>query len=310
MEKAIKNIISDIDGNTYNGIQIENQFWLTENLNVSKYRNGDDIPEVKDKKEWKKLKSGAWCYYENNAENGTIYGKLYNWYAVTDPRGLAPEGYHIPSSDEWNTMLANLGGDFGAGGKMKEKGTTHWNSPNEKATNQSGFTALPAGSRWEEEFAELGDTAEFWSTKEYNPDVGGSLKVTKSNKKAMLSVSLKKGGSSVRCIKNSEELIIGIKLGNLEVFNKNIGEFSFNDAKLACAKIGGGWRLPTKEELNQLFENKDVIGYRGEGAHWSSTKTEILESGYVWGQRFTDGYQNYYNTTSKFKCFVIPVKSI
>jgi uncharacterized protein (TIGR02145 family) len=309
MEKAIKNTITDIDGNTYNGIQIENQFWLTENLNVSKYRNGDDIPEVKDKKEWKKLTTGAWCNYENNAENGTIYGKLYNWYAVTDPRGLAPEGYHIPSSEEWNTMLANLGGDFGAGGKMKEKGTTHWNSPNEKATNQSGFTALPAGRRLEEEnFADLGDTAEFWSTTEYNPEVGGSLQVKSRNKNAMLSVSRKKGGSSVRCIKNSEELIIGFKLGNLEVFNKNIGEFSFNDAKLACAKIGGGWRLPTKEELNQLFENKDVIGYRGEGAHWSSTNAEGL--GYVWGQRFTDGYQNHYNTTSKFKCFVIPVRSI
>jgi len=309
MEKAIKNTITDIDGNTYNGIQIENQFWLTENLNVSKYRNGDDIPEVKDKKEWKKLTTGAWCYYDNNAENGAIYGKLYNWYAVADPRGLAPEGYHIPSSEEWNTMLANLGGDFGAGGKMKEKGTTHWNSPNEKATNQSGFTALPAGTRWEEEnFNDLGDTAEFWSTTEYNSEVGGSLKVTKSNRNAMLSVSRKKGGSSVRCIKNSEELITGIKLGKLEVFNKNIGEFSFNDAKLACAKIGSGWRLPTKEELNQLFENKDVIGYQGEGAHWSSTNAEGL--GYVWGQRFNDGFQNHYDTTHKFKCFVIPVKSI
>ena len=265
MEKAIKNSITDIDGNTYNGIQIDNQFWLTENLTVSKYRNGDEIPEVKDKKEWKKLTTGAWCYYENNAENGAIYGKLYNWYAVNDSRGLAPEGYHIPSNEEWDTLIANLGGDYGAGGKMKEKGTVHWNSPNEKANNQSGFTALPAESRWQEgNFADQGDTAEFWSTKEYNSEVGGALKVTKSNKKAMLSVSLKKGGSSVRCIKNSEELITGIKLGNLEVFKNDIGEFSYFDAKLECAKIGGGWRVPTKEELNQLFENKDTIWFKRE----------------------------------------------
>ena len=310
MKKAIKNIVTDIDSNTYNGIQIGNQFWITENLTVSKYRNGDEIPEVKDKKEWKKLTTGAWCYYENNAENGAIYGKLYNWYAVTDPRGLAPEGYHIPSNEEWDTLIANLGGDFGAGGKMKEKGTTHWNSPNEKATNQSGFTALPAGRRLPEgNFANQGDTTEFWSTKEFNSEVGGSIKITKSQKNAIFSVGYKEDGFSVRFIKNSEELITGIKLGNLEVFNKNIGEFNFNDAKLECAKIGGGWRLPTKEELNQIFENKDTIELKGEGPHWSSTKADI-GYGIVWGQRFSDGFQNYYNTSLKHKCFVIPVRSV
>ena len=309
MGKIIKNSATDIDGNTYNGIQIENQFWLTENLNVSKYRNGDDIPQVQDNAEWSKLTTGAWCCYENKEENGTTYGKLYNWYAVTDPRGLAPEGYHIPSDEEWGTLVANLGGDYGAGGKMKEKGTTHWNSPNEKATNQSGFTALPGGIRWEEEnFDYIGKTGAFWSVSEYNLELGKERQIKSTNRNVILSYSKKVQGSSVRCIKNGEELITGIKLGNLEVSKKDIGEFNFNDAKLACAKIGGGWRLPTKEELNQLFENKETIGQFTSGFYSSSTNADDIAIGCTWGQRFSDGRPNICSRTEK--TFVRPVRSI
>ena len=308
MGKAIKNIVTDIDGNTYNGIQIDNQFWLTENLTVSKYRNGDEIPEVKDKKEWKKLTTGAWCCYENNAENGAIYGKLYNWYAVTDPRGLAPEGYHIPSNEEWDTLIANLGGDYGAGGKMKEKGTMHWNSPNEKANNQSGFTALPGGIRMEDNFDKIGETGAFWSISEYNPELGKERQINNRLKNVILSYSQKRQGSSVRCIKDNEEIITGIKLGNLEVFKKDIGEFTFNDAMLECAKIGGGWRVPTKEELNQLFENKETIGHFTDGFYCSSTNADDEATGCAWGQRFSDGRPNIYSRSHK--TFVRPVRGI
>ena len=311
MEKAIKNSITDIDGNTYNGIQIDNQFWLTENLTVSKYRNGDEIPEVKDKKEWKKLTTGAWCYYENNAENGAIYGKLYNWYAVNDPRGLAPEGYHIPSNEEWDTLIANLGGDYGAGGKMKEKGTVHWNSPNEKANNQSGFTALPGGRRMEDNFDYIGKTGAFWSVSEYNPELGKERQINNSLRNVILSYSQKRQGSSVRCIKDNEEIITGIKLGNLEVFKKDIGEFSFNDAMLECAKIGGGWRVPTKEELNQLFENKETIGHFTDGFYWSATlMDDTVVIGSAWGQRFSDGFQNHGPRSNNYKNYIRPVRSI
>jgi uncharacterized protein (TIGR02145 family) len=155
---------------------IGTQEWTVKNLDVSRYRNGDIIPEVKDHKKWVELKTGAWCYYNNDPENGKIYGKLYNWYAVNDPRGLAPEGFHIPTDSEWTILTDYLGGEYLAIGKLKETGTAHWNSPNYEATNTTRFTALPGGSRWDqiygefytqnEEFKWIGEHCSFWSTTE------------------------------------------------------------------------------------------------------------------------------------------------
>jgi len=129
-------------------VQIGNQTWTLKNLDVSTYRNGDPIPQVQDNTAWANLSTGAWCYYLNNTANGTIYGKLYNWYAVNDPRGLAPNGYHIPTDAEWTTLTTYLGGSTLAGGKMKEAGSSHWLSPNTGATNSSGFKGLPGGFRY------------------------------------------------------------------------------------------------------------------------------------------------------------------
>ena len=109
--------VVDIDGNTYQTVDICDQTWMKSNLNVSKYRNGDDIPQVTDATQWANLTTGAWCYFQNNTTNGTIYGKLYNWYAVNDPRGLAPNGWHIPSKDEWAVLRNCLGGENLAGGR-------------------------------------------------------------------------------------------------------------------------------------------------------------------------------------------------
>lgn len=128
-------------------VKISTQIWQTKNLDVTKYRNGDPIPEVTDSTEWIYLTMGAWCNYNNNPANGAIYGKLYNWYAVNDPRGLAPLGWHIPSMDEWTQLTNSLGGYQVCGLKMKEMGLDHWLSPNTGATNESGFTALPGGRR-------------------------------------------------------------------------------------------------------------------------------------------------------------------
>jgi len=128
-------------------VAVCNQVWMTKNLDVSVYRNGDIIPEVTDSTEWANLTTGAWCYYNNDPANGAIYGKLYNWYAVNDPRGLAPAGYHVSTDNEWTSLIACLGGDSTAGGKIKEAGVMHWLSPNTGATNSSGITGLPAGCR-------------------------------------------------------------------------------------------------------------------------------------------------------------------
>ena len=127
---------------------IGTQTWTTKNLDVATYRNGDTIPQLQDSIAWGLLTTkGAWCYYNNDPANGTTYGKLYNWYAVNDPRGLAPTGYHIPSDAEWSTLTTYLGGTTLAGGKMKEASTLYWLSPNMGATNSSGFTGLPGGNR-------------------------------------------------------------------------------------------------------------------------------------------------------------------
>jgi uncharacterized protein (TIGR02145 family) len=139
------NGVTDIDGNFYPSIIINGQEWMQKNLAVSKYRNGDPIPTGLSDAAWGNLTSGAYAIYNNDSANNILYGKLYNWYAVNDSRGLCPTGWHVPSDDEWTTLETSLGGSSVAGGKMKS--ITGWTSPNTGATNESGFTALPGGFR-------------------------------------------------------------------------------------------------------------------------------------------------------------------
>jgi uncharacterized protein (TIGR02145 family) len=147
-------------------IVIGKQQWMKENLDVVTYRNGDIIPRVTDPTAWAALTTGAWCYYNNDPEDGAIYGKLYNWYAVNDARGLAPQGWHIPTDAEWDTLSTKLGGVTLAGGKMKTTGTT-WNAPNTGATNESGFAGLPGGYRlYDGTFSLVGFYGFWWSATE------------------------------------------------------------------------------------------------------------------------------------------------
>lgn len=192
---------------------IGKQVWMMKNLNVDHYQNGDSIPEIKDPVQWEKLTTGAWCYYENNSENGKVYGKLYNWFAVEDPRGLAPNGWHIPSDSEWKELEICLGmtnesvdsmhwrGNI-EGIKLKESGITHWESTN-FATNESGFTALPGGWRIEDgRFFRIGLNGLWWST-----SVGCDMhayyrNLNNSETKIYRANHNPKCGFSVRCIKN------------------------------------------------------------------------------------------------------------
>jgi uncharacterized protein (TIGR02145 family) len=149
-------------------ITIGSQVWMTKNLDVSYFRNGEPIPQAKTSDEWKKAGENgkpAWCYYNNDSANGAIYGKLYNWYAVSDPRGLTPKGWRVPSFAEWSRLSEYLGGQFVAGGKMKS--ITGWNAPNTGATNSSGFSGLPGGYRYYEgTFKEIGLWGFWWSSTE------------------------------------------------------------------------------------------------------------------------------------------------
>ena len=148
-----------------NEIKIGTQTWTSKNLEVSTYRNGDDIPLVEDGKKWKNLTTGAWCYYENKTGKGSTYGKLYNSYAVNDPRGLAPSGYHIPSDEEWTTLTNYLGGETIAGTKMKS--SSGWGN-NDNGTNTIGFAGLPGGylNSLSGKFAAIGYYGSWWSSSE------------------------------------------------------------------------------------------------------------------------------------------------
>ena len=134
----------------FESIKIGEQEWLVKNLDVDKFRNGDLIPHIQDISKWEMAgqnRQPAWCYYDNDPKNGMVYGKLYNWYAVNDKRGLAPAGWHVPRDAEWTALTTYLGGESVAGGKMKSVSSACWYKPNTGAKNESGFSALPGGAR-------------------------------------------------------------------------------------------------------------------------------------------------------------------
>jgi uncharacterized protein (TIGR02145 family) len=193
-------------------VMIGDQEWTTKNLNVTKYRNGDIIPEVSNQKKWDKLTTGAWCYYNNDPKNGAIYGKLYNWYAVNDPRGLAPKGFHIPSDSEWQTLIDYLGGEKIAGGRMKKTGILNWSAPY-WAMNENYFSGLPGGYRshgyldWDGtvigQFDGIGSSACWWSsTYESGSYSVLSRSLYKDDNEGSSSKSHMKWGYSVRCVKD------------------------------------------------------------------------------------------------------------
>ncbi|NQT24824.1 fibrobacter succinogenes major paralogous domain-containing protein [candidate division KSB1 bacterium] len=189
--------VKDIDGNVYKTVKIGNQWWMAENLTVTHYRNGDKIPGLTDDDEWDN-NNGAYCYYNNDKTNIEIYGRLYNWFAVDDSRNLAPEGWHVPSDDEWQVLVDYLGGDTLAGGKMKSSGTI------EGATNENGFSALPGGYRYNHgTFDGLGTNPYFWSSTESSGGNAWHRYLYYDNSNVYRDDSgWKQAGYSVRCVKD------------------------------------------------------------------------------------------------------------
>ena len=186
-----------------NEVTIGTQVWMTKNLDVSTFRNGDPIPQAKTKEEWEKAgdnKLPAWCYYENDPANGAKYGKLYNWYAVSDSRGLAPVGYHIPSDAEWTILSDYLGGAEKAGAKMKSK--QGW-AEDGNGTNRSGFSGLPGGYRGSyEAFYGVGEFGYWWSSTEYDSDVAWGRYLNYDVGNVGRNDSYKARGFSVRCLRD------------------------------------------------------------------------------------------------------------
>jgi uncharacterized protein (TIGR02145 family) len=193
----------------FDTVKIGTQVWMTKNLDIDHYWNGEPIPQVTDSTQWVNLKTGAWCNYNNDKVNGEIYGKLYNWYAVNDSQRLAPLGWHIPTTSDW-TQLFNFLGDS-ASGKLKEKGTSHWKSPNKDADNSSGFTAVGGGYR-DNKFYALKDACHFWTSLSWGETPDAEIFRLFANYKGTIHENVRKfNGLSVRCIKDSPPNIYNVK---------------------------------------------------------------------------------------------------
>jgi len=212
VDLSLPGTVRDIDGNVYLTVIIGNQEWMAENLSVTHYNNGDAIPNVTDNTEWEHLKSGAYCDYENDVNNSEIYGRLYNWYAITDSRDLAPDGWHVPTDEEWKEMEMFLGMSqaeadneelrgVDEGGKLKDTGTEYWYHPNTGANNESGFEALPAGEQ-REAFRNLHQWACIWTSTPTELGTAWYRSVHYNDSMIARRTSTKAVGFSIRCVKD------------------------------------------------------------------------------------------------------------
>ena len=195
--------VADVDGNTYKTVTLGTQVWMAENLKTTKYFNGNPIPttisdisrEISPKYQWA---------YGNDESNVPVYGRLYSWYTVTDSRNICPTGWHVPTDLEWETLKSYLGGELIAGGKLKETGTAHWQSPNTGATNETGFSALPDGYRNYSSFVSIQITGYFWSISQdlSVPTQGLGQSMRWDNSILLKGGYIKPSGCSVRCLRN------------------------------------------------------------------------------------------------------------
>jgi len=196
---------------THESCKIGGQTWMAQNLNEPHFKNGDPITEAKSAEEWKKagnIGKPAWCYYNNDPAMGAIYGKLYNWYAVNDPRGLAPAGWHVPTLNEVDAMSDYLGGGAISGGKLKTTGTSLWQTPNKGATNSSGFSAIPAGTRGPfgnsltGTFGQMGFFTYMWTTTIFDQQKAQPFACGYNIEYLAGGATNKKAGLSIRCVKD------------------------------------------------------------------------------------------------------------
>jgi uncharacterized protein (TIGR02145 family) len=195
--------VKDAEGNIYVTISIGKQIWTAENLKTTKFNDGKPIPLVPDEKAWKALKTPAYCWYNNEIKNKDVSGALYNWYTVNTKK-LCPQGWHVPSDTEWQTMIDYLGGTATAGDKLKEKGVEHWKNFLSTATNDFDFTALPGGMRYfDGGFPLFGESyAIWWTSTEYSEWQALNRGLHDSSSRSYSASDNKRSGFSIRCVKD------------------------------------------------------------------------------------------------------------
>ena len=200
--------LTDIDGNVYNTVEIGSQCWMEENLKVERYRDGSNIPTGLSDAAWQAATTEAFAVYDNDTANKATYGLLYNWYAVADPRGLCPTGWHVPTDAEWTQLTDHLGGESVAGGQMKTTGTLGagtglWQAPNTAATNSSGFSGLPGGARSIGGFfTNQGSYGDWWSSSEDSASFAWPRRLLYVSGVANRFNNFKRNGFSVRCLRD------------------------------------------------------------------------------------------------------------
>lgn len=197
--------ISDVDGNIYRILAIDSQQWMRENLRTSRYRDGSIIPEKTFDRDWENDREGAWCWFWNDIQYDAAQGKLYNFHAVTNTKGLCPLGWSVPRATDWEELVDHLGASV-AGDKMKQVGTSTWTTTNENVDNNSGFTGTASGLRTPSgPFTSLdffGNIAGFWSATESSPTTATVRYLFGGESSLDIDTEGKETGISVRCIKD------------------------------------------------------------------------------------------------------------
>ncbi|MDA3817060.1 MAG: fibrobacter succinogenes major paralogous domain-containing protein [Prolixibacteraceae bacterium] len=269
--------MTDQEGNTYKTVTIGTQTWMAENLRTTKYNDGTAIPNITNGNKWDNLTTGAYCAYST-----VHYGKLYNWYAVNTGK-LTPEGWHIPTKNEWTQLIDYLGGDTIAGGKLKETGTAHWYSPNTGATNEIGFTALPGGLFSSLDLYGYGEQGMWWSTTEDDYLGAYTLNMNYYGSNASIGHAVKELGISVRCI--CDEIIEGSATDTIE-----------NDTSITYGTMtdqeGNVYTTVTIGTQTWMAENLHTTNYN------DGTAIPNVTDDYEWDILTTGAYCNYNNTTS------------
>jgi uncharacterized protein (TIGR02145 family) len=195
--------VSDKEGNNYRTVVLDNKTWMAENLRVTKFKNGESIETTNPSQDISKVSEPKYYWSYNGKDSlSKIYGNLYTWYVIQDPRGVCPEGFHVPSDQEWISLINSLDGNIEAGAKLKETDFAHWYKPNANATNETGFSALPGGYRDNDgKYYVLGFRGYWWSSKKNYVVMAWNTGLIYNNDILERLDFLKKNGLSVRCVK-------------------------------------------------------------------------------------------------------------
>jgi uncharacterized protein (TIGR02145 family) len=196
--------VTDIDGNIYNTVVVGNQIWMAENLKTTKYNDGTNISGITDNSTWGGIHAPAYCWYNNDITYKPRFGAIYNGYVIYNGKNVCPTGWHVPTDGEWTTLTTYLGGESVGGGKLKESGTTLWMSPNNGATNETGFTALPGGERIPDgSFNNFGYGGYWWSSTELDSSTSW-YRYMDNRYPTVARYSIHKAlGFSIRCLRDN-----------------------------------------------------------------------------------------------------------